>query len=130
VFDVIYLDASTCREYHAKQNECLDADIGPWVDGHRVVCFSTPLRAPAMVRRTLGMDVLRVREQSQAETLPDGSMVITSHPVVESPGGERFKTTAVTRIEPLAHSGCQVLMHAAKFTAVLLSEQSRTLLTA
>ena len=109
VFNGIYLDASTCREYHAKENDCLDADVGPWVDGQRVVCFSTPLRAPAVIRKTLGMDVLRVRELSQAKSQPDGSIVITSHPVVESPGGERFKTTAVTKIEPLADGGCQVL---------------------
>ena len=99
-----------CREYHAKENDCLDADVGPWVDGRRVVCFSTPLRAPAMVRRTLGMDVLRVREHAQAETLPDGSIAIASRPVVESPGGERFKTTAITKIEPSADGGCQVVM--------------------
>ena len=110
MFDVIYLDASTCREYHAKENGCLGADVGPWVDGRRVVSFSTPLRAPAVVRKTLGMDVLRVREHSQAETLPDGSIVITSHPVLESPGGERFKTTATTKIEPLEDGGCQVLI--------------------
>ena len=67
------------------------------------------------------MDVLRVREQSRAETLPDGSVVITSHPVVESPGGERFKTTAVTTIKPTANGGCQVLMRASDLTAVLLS---------
>jgi len=78
------------------------------VDGTRVVCFAAPFNAPAMVKRTLGMDALRVREQSHAETQPDGSIVITSLPTVDVPGGDRFKTTAVTRIDPRPEGGCQV----------------------
>ena len=54
------------------------------------------------------MDALRVREQSHAETQPDGSIVITSLPIVDVPGGDRFKTTAVTRIDPRLEGGCQV----------------------
>ena len=78
MFSVVYLDASTCREYHAKENNDLHADVGPWVDGKRLVCFSTPLKAPAMVKRTLGLEVLRIREESEAAMQPDGSIVITS----------------------------------------------------
>ena len=108
LFDVIYLNASTCREYHAKENDDPHAEVGPWVDGERLVCFNAPLRAPAVVKRTLGLEALRVREQSRAEHHADGSITITSHPVVDSLGGDRFKSTAVTRIEPQPEGGCQV----------------------
>ena len=108
LFGLIYLDASTCREYHAKENNDPHADVGLWVDGTRIVSFASPFKAPAMVKRTLGVETLRVREQSHAETQPDGSIVITSLPIVDVPGGDRFKTRAVTRIDPRPEGGCQV----------------------
>ena len=77
------------------------------------VCFTTPLKAPAMVKRTLQLETLRVREHSRAETQPDGSIVITSLPIVDVPGGDRFKTTAVTKIDPQPEGGCQARVAAA-----------------
>ena len=49
LFALIYQDASTCREYHATENGDPHADVGPWVDGTRVVLHNHILHTQSYI---------------------------------------------------------------------------------
>ena len=52
---LIFEDAAVFRQYHATANADPHADVGTWKDGRRTVSFCTPIQAPQIVKKTLGM---------------------------------------------------------------------------
>lgn len=55
-----------------------------------------------------GLESVRVREVSTMVRLPDGSIRVTSEPVLDFIGGSKFTTSAVTCIMPDDTDGCRV----------------------
>ena len=55
-----------------------------------------------------GLESVRVREVSTVVRQPDGSIRVTSEPVLDFPGGSKFITSAVTCITPEGAGGCRV----------------------
>lgn len=70
--------------------------------------FTTPVDAPAFIKRLVGKDVMTVEEAQLREALPDGGWRLTSRPVPDMPGGARFSTEAVFTFADAAGGACQV----------------------
>lgn len=86
-----------------------DATVSSWGgDGQRTVVFTTPVDAPAFIKRLVGKDVMRVEEEQLREALPGGGWRLTSRPAPDMPGGARFVTEAVFTFADAAGGGCQV----------------------
>lgn len=109
LFDLAYGDDTTfLRSYHREVNAC-DATVSSWGgDGQRTVVFTTPVDAPAFIKRLVGKDVMRVEEEQLREALPGGGWRLTSRPAPDMPGGARFVTEAVFTFADAAGGGCQV----------------------
>lgn len=58
-----------------------DASVGEWDGDQRTVSFTTPVDAPAMIKRLIGMDVIRVVETQRRAFGPDGSATLVSRVV-------------------------------------------------
>ncbi|KAL4437087.1 hypothetical protein ABPG75_004226 [Micractinium tetrahymenae] len=108
LFDLAYGDDTTfIRGFHREVNAC-DVTVSPWVGGQRTVVFTTPVDAPAFIKRLVGKDVMTVEEAQLREKLPGGGWRLTSRPVPDMPGGARFVTEAVFTFTDAAAGGCQV----------------------
>ncbi|CAK9872951.1 unnamed protein product [Sphagnum jensenii] len=113
VFSFLFGDDQFMRRYHKVVNEDPDAEISSWTaDGKRTVRFTAPLNAPALVRRFIGTDVLRISELQQYERCGN-CFTVKSDPVVEGAAGELFSTTGNVLLEPSkTGTGCVVTMNA------------------
>ena len=69
--------------------------IGEWAADQRTLSFTTPVDAPAMVKRMIGKDSMRVLETQRRRFGADGSAAMTSLPEPDMPGGAKFATQAV-----------------------------------
>ncbi|CAM6028334.1 unnamed protein product [Sphagnum balticum] len=113
VFSFLFGDDQFMRRYHKVVNEDPDAEISSWTaDGKRTVRFTAPLYAPALVRRFIGTDVLRISELQQYERCGN-CFTVKSDPVVEGAAGELFSTNGNVLLEPSkTGTGCVVTMNA------------------
>ncbi|CAK9221345.1 unnamed protein product [Sphagnum jensenii] len=113
VFSFLFGDDQFMRRYHKVVNEDPDAEISSWTaDGKRTVRFTAPLNAPALVRRFIGTDVLRISELQQYERCGN-CFTVKSDPVVEGAAGELFSTNGNVLLEPSKNgTGCVVTMNA------------------
>lgn len=83
--------------------------VSPWgADNKRTIAFTTPVDAPAFIKRLVGKDVMAVEEAQLREALPGGGWRLTSRPVPDMPGGARLVTEAVLTFTDAAGGGCQV----------------------
>jgi hypothetical protein len=86
-----------------------DASVGDWEGNERTVDFTTPVEAPAFIKRVIGRDAMRVVETQRRERLADGSATLSSTPVPDMPGGAKFATQAVLTFRTAPGGGaCQV----------------------
>lgn len=99
-FSFLFGDHRFVKKYHKEVNEDPDAEVSNWsADGRRYVKFCAPLNAPAVVKKLVGSDSLEVTE-TQAYTRSGNCFKITSDPVIQNPGGERFSTVGEIILEP------------------------------
>ncbi|EIE24777.1 hypothetical protein COCSUDRAFT_62188 [Coccomyxa subellipsoidea C-169] len=79
-------------------------------DDVRIITFSVPLSGvPDVVKTAIGCSTLTIRETQQREWLVDGSLKVTSEPVLDIVGGSKFTTSAEFTVQSSAdQSGCEV----------------------
>ena len=91
-----------------------DAQVGDWEGDTRTVLFTTPVDAPAFVKRLVGKDVMQVKEEQRRVVGADGAITLTSTPQPDMPGGAKVSTQAVFTFRAAANSSdCQVSASAA-----------------
>eukprot|EP00246_Nothoceros_aenigmaticus_P007381 TRINITY_DN21137_c0_g1_i1.p1 TRINITY_DN21137_c0_g1~~TRINITY_DN21137_c0_g1_i1.p1 ORF type:complete len:314 (+),score=55.72 TRINITY_DN21137_c0_g1_i1:198-1139(+) len=99
-FSFLFGDHRFIKKYHKEVNEDPNAEVSSWsADGRRSVRFSAPLNAPAVVNKLVGADSLKVTE-TQEYTRSGNYFKITSDPVIENPGGERFSSVGEIILQP------------------------------
>jgi hypothetical protein len=121
VFDAIWSSEATLA-FHAEVNRDPQASATAWqaagaadsgVRRRRTVTFSTPVEAPAFIRRMIGKDVVLVVEEQVVEVggpgggAGPGALRVRSVPVLQIPGGARFATQTCFDLSN-ADGGCQV----------------------
>lgn len=94
VYQAIWEDSSVWAGYHHSCDHP-DAVVSPWQNGERRVTFSTPLKAPAFVKKIVGVEVLEIIETQLLQRHADGSLVVESKPVLAAPGASKFLTHAL-----------------------------------
>jgi len=101
------------KRYHLEVNDDPHSTVSPWTpDNRRVITFHAPLKAPDMVKKVVGVDVLPVSEK-QFIRYDQATRVVTveTEPLINIAGGERFKTNAVMVLQP-AGSGSEIVISA------------------
>ena len=120
VFRAIWEDSSVWAGYHHSCDHP-DAVVSPWQSDERRVTFSTPLKAPAWVKKLVGqccllyfdtlflqayfllhlggihtgVEVLEIIETQHLQRQAGGSLVVESRPVLAAPGASKFTTHAL-----------------------------------
>lgn len=123
VFRAIWEDSSVWAGYHHSCDHP-DAVVSPWQSDERRVTFSTPLKAPAFIKKLVGqwclqpfdtvfrrcvtcftwetfensaagVEVLEIIETQLLQRQADGSLVVESRPVLAAPGASKFTTHAL-----------------------------------
>ncbi|KAL3132882.1 hypothetical protein ABBQ38_006801 [Trebouxia sp. C0009 RCD-2024] len=93
VFRAIWEDSSVWAGYHHKCDHP-DAVVSRWQSDERKVTFSTPLKAPAFIKKLVGVEVLEIIETQLLHRQSDGSLEVESRPVLAAPGASKFTTHA------------------------------------
>ncbi|KAL3149525.1 hypothetical protein ABBQ32_002305 [Trebouxia sp. C0010 RCD-2024] len=94
VFRAIWEDSSVWAGYHHNCDHP-DAVVSPWQGNERKVTFSTPLKAPAFIKKLVGVEVLEIIETQLLHRQSDGSLEVESTPVLAAPGASKFTTHAL-----------------------------------
>ncbi|KDD75992.1 hypothetical protein H632_c404p0 [Helicosporidium sp. ATCC 50920] len=75
VFGALYVDPSFARAFHLDVNGDASPTIPDWDLDRRTVTFAAPVDAPAIVRRFLGTNSVRVHEKQRLELEIDGEQL-------------------------------------------------------
>ncbi|KAH9544135.1 hypothetical protein CY35_13G101800 [Sphagnum magellanicum] len=112
VFSFLFGDDQFMRLYHKEANEDPDAEVTCWTAaGERTVCFSAPLNAPALVRKFVGSDVLRVTEIQQYERVGN-CFTVKSNPTSDAAAADVFSTKGRIVLSPTEDGkGCAILIN-------------------
>eukprot|EP00887_Chlorella_sp_A99_P005320 scaffold1.g5320.t1 len=105
-FDAVYGGSTCLLQFHREVNKCETPSATELVDGHRSVTFTTPVDAPAFLRRLIGTDAVPVVESQAVSRDASGAIVVRSDPVPQFPGADKFRTLGITTIRDTA-GGCQ-----------------------
>ncbi|KAH8941893.1 hypothetical protein BDL97_14G069700 [Sphagnum fallax] len=112
VFSFLFGDGQFMRCYHKEANDDPDADVTCWTAaGERTVSFSAPLNAPALVRKFVGSDVLKVKEIQQYERV-GSCFTIRSNPTSDAAAADVFSTKGYIVLSPAEDGkGCAILIN-------------------
>ena len=101
------------KAYHAAINHDPEASIPDWdLDTRsRTLTYFKPLDAPAMIRKLAGADALRVVDTQSVsrQASPEGSILLSSNPIPEMPGANKFQAPVSMLYRRCADGSCEVL---------------------
>jgi hypothetical protein len=104
-FSLIYLDTNLLKRFHSEVNLDDRASVPRWAGDRRTLRFSTPLDAPALIRRLVGTAVVHVVEEQVVRRLPGGGVEIESNPEPQIPGAANFSSLATLAMRDLPGGG-------------------------
>lgn len=112
-YRVVYSDDTCIRRFHSKVNKDPLSECTAWqmlsrVSFQRTVTFRMPLNVPAMIRKIIGSDSLRVIETCKLEWKGTDSFVILSEPLLDFPGASKFTTSGSTLVTNTS-DGCHIV---------------------
>lgn len=108
---MLYIRPTCLKAYHAAVNNDPEANIPDWDAGTktRTLVYSKPLDAPAVIRKLAGADTLKVVDtQVVSRQAGDGSIVISSDPIPEMAGANKFKAPVRMVFRAAESSSCEV----------------------
>ncbi|KAH9329681.1 hypothetical protein KI387_001789, partial [Taxus chinensis] len=111
-FSFLFGDHRFIRKYHGEVNGDRDVEVSNWSeDGSREVRYTTPLMAPNVILKVVGTDKLKVKEKQQFKRCGN-CFTITSDPIIDISGGERFVTRGELILSPgEKEQGCVVTIN-------------------
>ena len=112
-YRVVYSDDSCIRRFHSKVNKDPSSECTTWqmlnrFSFQRTVTFHMPLNVPAMIKKIIGSDSLRVIETCKLEWKGTDSFVIISEPLLDFPGANKFTTSGSTVVNNTSE-GCHII---------------------
>jgi hypothetical protein len=112
-YRVVYSDDSCIRRFHNKVNNDPSSECTAWqmlnrFSFQRTVTFHMPLNVPAMIKKIIGSDSLRVIETCKLEWKGTESFVIISEPILDFPGANKFTTSGSTLVSNTS-DGCHIV---------------------
>lgn len=112
LFGLLNVRPACQKAYHTAINHDPEASIPDWdLDTRsRTLTYFKPLDAPAMIRKLAGADALRVVDiQSVSrQASPEGSILLTSNPIPEMPGANKFQAPVRMVYRRCADDSCEV----------------------
>ena len=106
-FEAVYQTGDCARRFHRDVNQVDDTEVTDWSAGQRVVIFTMRVNAPAFLKRIVGVDNAKVTETQTVTFRPDGSISVSSVPVPNIPGGNKF-TSRIDCLLTANGPGCLV----------------------
>lgn len=97
-FDAIYRGNECTQRFHREVNNVDDAQLSAWEQGQRVVTYTMALDAPAFIKRVIGVDNAKVTETQTVTFHEDANITLSSVPVPNIPGGDKFTSRVQTEI--------------------------------
>ena len=80
----MFSDPGCIKQFHAEVNGDPAAEVTPWTaDGQRSVTFRMPLNVPAMIKKLIGSDCIRVVEVCKLTWKGDGIFEAVSEPCLD-----------------------------------------------
>ena len=112
-YRVVYSNDACLRRFHNKVNKDPSSECSAWqmlnrFAFQRTVTFHMPLNVPAMIKKIIGSDSLRVIETCKLEWKGSESFTITSEPLLDFPGANKFTTSGSTVVSNTL-DGCHIV---------------------
>ncbi|GAX80012.1 hypothetical protein CEUSTIGMA_g7451.t1 [Chlamydomonas eustigma] len=104
---IVYADGALITHFHLETNGDSSATATPWIDGKRSVTFRMPLNVPAMLKKLIGADSIKVVEECNLVWLNASCFQVKSEPCLDFPGASKFSSSGVTTVSD-TEGGCQV----------------------
>ncbi|KAK2080710.1 hypothetical protein QBZ16_000564 [Prototheca wickerhamii] len=113
LFGLLSVRHACQKAYHAAINHDPEASIPDWdLDTRsRTLTYFKPLDAPAMIRKLAGADALRVVDTQSVsrQASPEGSILLSSNPIPEMPGANKFQAPVSMLYRRCAGGSCEVV---------------------